>query len=206
MKQSLRLGALFALITVCMSSFAAQSLQDHPVCIGADPRTSLNPVEAQLPSAAKSSPFSLPSLKTPQSVSNALQRLVQAFKLLSPKTLTLVIKTQKEKYDANSRAFAQNPNWKNRAALASNVLAIAAATTVLGLEAGAVAGMGYGLKKGIDARKRSQAAQKPKQQVMTTLEGYILQEQQPDDSWKDIQSLTPDEAQQIQRAQQKKQN
>ena len=200
MKQSLRLGAFFALVAFCMHAFAAQSFTERiKEWIPKDPRTSLNPVDAQIPSAAKSSPFSLPSLKTPQSVSNALQRLVQAFKLLSPKTLTLIIKTQKEKYDANSRAFAQNPNWKNRAALASNVLAIAAATTVLGLEAGAVAGMGYGLKKGIDARKRSQAAQKPKRQVvMTGIGSYKLQEQQPDGSWKDIRDVTPAEFQQIQ--------
>jgi Mrp family chromosome partitioning ATPase len=173
MKQSLRLGAFFALIAFCMHAFAAQSFTERiKEWIPKDPRTSLNPVDAQIPSAAKSSPFSLPSLKTPQSVSNAMQRLVQAFKLLSPKTLALIIKTQKEKYDANSRAFAQNPNWKNRAALASNVLAIAAATTALGLEAGAVAGAGYAIgAKGMDIRKRYQSRKARREQE----EGIVLQ-------------------------------
>lgn len=148
MKHSLRLSALCALMVFSVNSLTAQSITERVKGWFSDPRTSLQPVESRIP---QTSPFSLSRLQTPQAISNAIQRLAQAFKLLSPVTLAQIVKTQKEKFEANSRAFAENPTWQNRAAIAGNMLAIAAATTALAAEAAVV---GYGVKKGVEAGKR----------------------------------------------------
>ena len=119
-----------------------------------------------LPQAKKTTPsrFSLPSLRTPQAISNAIDRLVSAFKFLSPTTLARIIRTQKEKFEANQAAFAENPTWANRGAMVANVLAMAAATIVLGGEAAALGAAGYAGGKAIQrqragARKRAAEAE-----------------------------------------------
>jgi hypothetical protein len=150
MKLSLRLGALLAFSIFCVGLSHAQSLKERfQGWLPKDPRTSLNLIDSRIPNT-QASPFSLSSLQTPQAVSNAMKRLVQAFKLLSPRTLAQIIKTQKEKYEKNSVAFAENPTWTNRGAMVANVLAISAATAVL---AGEAALIGYGIKQGVDAGK-----------------------------------------------------
>jgi len=150
MKLSLRLGALLAFSIFCVGLSHAQSLKERfQGWLPKDPRTSLNPIDSRIPNT-QASPFSLSSLQTPQAVSNAMKRLVQAFKLLSPRTLAQIIKTQKEKYEKNSVAFAENPTRAHKGAMIANVLAISAATAVL---AGEAALIGYGIKKGVDLAK-----------------------------------------------------
>lgn len=153
MKHYIGINAFLTLLLLCAGSLEAQSLKERLLgWLPSDPRTSLNPVESNTPSI-RSPLFSFPQFKTPQAVSNAIQRLVQAFNFLSPRTLTNIIKNQKEKFENNSLAFAENPTWANRGALVGNLLAIAAATLVL---AGETAVVGYGLKTAVESGKQYQ--------------------------------------------------
>ncbi|EKD48972.1 MAG: hypothetical protein ACD_64C00051G0004 [uncultured bacterium] len=94
--------------------------------------------------------ITLSSLYTPEALSNALQRITSAFTILSPKALLRIQKNQLVKLQANLEAYAENPSWANRGAVAANALALTATTLALAGQAAAVAGVGYMVGKKIN--------------------------------------------------------
>ena len=72
--------------------------------------------------------FSVPSLTTPEAVTNAVTKLSSAFNYLSKKTLKRVQKRQTAKLEDNLEEYTENPTLANGAKAIANVLAATAAT------------------------------------------------------------------------------
>ncbi len=103
------------------------------------------------------SSFNLSALKTPEAVSKALSRLSSAFRLLSPKTLTSIVKTQGKNFKENIEAYIENPSLaKGGKAAAIALVATAAALALAGETAigyyavtgAATVGAGLGIEAG----------------------------------------------------------
>ena len=140
MKQS------FCKLTVLLSIFAL--ISTVPVQAMSMPRFSMPSISS----------FNLSALKTPEAVSNALSRLSSAFRLLSPKTLASIVKTQEKKFKENMNAYIENPSLAKGGKAAANALAATAAALALAGEAAAIAGLGYhaGKKAGIFKEKEAE--------------------------------------------------
>ena len=115
------------------------------------------------------SSFNLSALKTPEAVSKALSRLSSAFRLLSPKTLASIVKTQVEKFQENMNAYIQNPSMVKGGKAAANALAATAAALALASETAVVAGaatvgagLGYHASKKVGFFAEEEETQLPK--------------------------------------------
>lgn len=141
MKRSIRMITITALCALLNGSLSAQPFTERVKSwIPKNPSTSLN--LPSIPSVGIPH-FNLSALRTPEAVSNALQRIASVFKLLSPKTLVTIQKNQLAKLQQNIEAYAENPTWANKGTIAANALALSAATIALTGEAAVVASVGY---------------------------------------------------------------
>ncbi len=109
MKRSIRM--LLGISVLCVGALYAQQM--------------LQTVKEKLPALPS---FSVPSLTTPEAVTNAITKLSSAFSYLSKKTLKRVQKRQADKLEDNLDEYADNPTLANGAKAIANVLAATAAT------------------------------------------------------------------------------